>query len=67
MTMIPMWKKCTKCHKKYDWNPDIGHFICPYCHGLGKPSGSILRKALYKRKDSQEENYSEAEAPETEN
>ena len=38
MTIAPIWKTCQKCHKKYDWNPDIGHFKCPYCYGLGKAS-----------------------------
>lgn len=38
MTIIPILKKCPKCHKKYAWNPDVGNFDCPYCHGLGKPS-----------------------------
>jgi len=34
--MIPIQKKCPKCHKKYIWNPDVGNFDCPYCHGLGR-------------------------------
>ena len=29
MTMVPMIKKCPKCHKKYSWNPDVGNFNCP--------------------------------------
>lgn len=44
MTMVPMWKKCPKCHKKYAWNPDVGNFNCPYCHGLGKSESGILGK-----------------------
>lgn len=46
MTMIPMWKTCTKCHKRYEWNPDIGTIDCPYCHGLGKMKKKMLEKAL---------------------
>lgn len=42
MTMVPMWKRCSKCHKKYDWNPDVGNFSCPYCHGLGLPKKGIF-------------------------
>ena len=37
MTIIPIFKKCPVCGKKYVWNPDVGKIICPYCHGLGKP------------------------------
>ena len=37
MTIIPIFKKCPVCGKKYVWNPDIGKIICPYCNGLGKP------------------------------
>ena len=31
MTMMPMYKTCPKCHKKYSWNPDVGHMWCPTC------------------------------------
>lgn len=37
MTIIPIFKNCPVCGKKYVWNPDIGKIICPYCNGLGKP------------------------------
>lgn len=43
MTMVPMWKTCPKCHRKYEWNPDVGKFNCSYCHGLGK-QGKIFDK-----------------------
>ena len=36
MTIIPIFKKCPVCGKKYVWNPDIGKTICPHCDGLGK-------------------------------
>ena len=51
MTMVPMWKTCPKCHKKYDWNPDVGRFACPYCRGLGNPGKTILKKIFGKKKD----------------
>lgn len=51
MTMVPMWKTCPKCHKKYDWNPDVGNITCPYCHGLGKPEKNIIEKMLKKKKN----------------
>jgi len=50
MTIVPMWKICPKCHKKYDWNPDVGNFNCPYCHGLGVPGGGLLDKVFRKKK-----------------
>lgn len=31
MTMMPIWKTCPRCHRKYDWNPDVGVRTCPYC------------------------------------
>lgn len=46
MTMIPMWKTCSKCHKRYEWNPDIGTIDCPYCHGLGEKKKKMIEKAL---------------------
>lgn len=52
MTMVPMWKTCPKCHRKYDWNPDVGKFNCPYCHGLGTPGMNILKKIFGKKKDN---------------
>lgn len=64
MTMAPIWKKCPKCHKKYDWNPDAGNFNCPYCHGLGKSMGGIFDTIFGKKKDTKksgnEESYSES-------
>lgn len=62
MTILPMWKKCPKCHMKYDWNPDAGHFNCPYCLGLGKPGGGILENIFGKKKDFiNGEDYGETE------
>ena len=42
MTMVPEWKICPKCHRKYSWNPDVGKFRCPHGGGLGKKNGTIL-------------------------
>lgn len=49
MTIVPMYKTCHKCHKKYSWNPDVGKFNCPYCGGLGK-QGNLLEKILSNKK-----------------
>lgn len=31
MTLVPVYKKCPRCKKKYSWNPDVGHMWCPTC------------------------------------
>lgn len=31
MTMVPAWKICLKCRKRYAWNPDAGKMQCPRC------------------------------------
>lgn len=36
MTMIPIYKKCSRCKMIYSWNPDVGKIMCPFC---GKPGG----------------------------
>ena len=50
MTMAPMWKKCPRCHKQYSFNPDVGNFDCPYCHGMGTPLSNLIDKILKKNK-----------------
>lgn len=55
MTMIPIWKKCPKCHKKYGWNPDVGVMTCPYCHGLGEEKTGILEN-LFSKKEKDKDN-----------
>lgn len=51
MTMMPMYKTCPKCHKKYSWNPDVGKMFCPHCGGMGKTPKGILEKLLGKKKE----------------
>jgi len=31
MSLLPDWRICPHCHKKYSFNPDVGKFNCPYC------------------------------------
>lgn len=37
MTMMPIYKICPKCKRKYSWNPDAGQMWCPYCGPLSIP------------------------------
>ena len=44
MTLVPVYKKCPKCKKKYSWNPDVGHMWCPTCGPASLPgAGDIPR------------------------
>ena len=52
MTIFPEYKTCPACHKKYSWNPDLGHFMCPHCHGLGTGKKNVFEKIFGKKKDS---------------
>ena len=31
MTLVPNRVKCTKCGKRFFWNPDVGKGNCPRC------------------------------------
>ena len=31
MTIVPMYKICPRCKRRYQWNPDIGKMWCPFC------------------------------------
>lgn len=55
MTMVPMWKKCPKCHNSYNWNPDVGQFKCPYCGGVGMPLSNLMDLILKKKKKTTSE------------
>ena len=36
MTLVPMQKRCFKCGRTYEWNPDVGiGFSCPHCRAKG--------------------------------
>ena len=45
MTIVPVFKKCPKCNKKYSWNPDVGRMWCPNCGPFSMPgAGDIAWK-----------------------
>lgn len=37
MSLVPEWRFCRKCGRMYDWNPDVGVIVCPYCKDKMKP------------------------------
>ena len=37
MSMLPMSVKCSKCGKKFSYNPSVGNFLCPNCGAPYKP------------------------------
>ncbi|MCD7826048.1 MAG: hypothetical protein LUH14_08820 [Clostridiaceae bacterium] len=60
MTMLPMYKKCRKCGRRYSWNPDVGNIWCPKCGPtsmlgtgdipMGESPITLLREILKNRK-----------------
>lgn len=38
MTIMPMFKICPKCKRKYSWNSDAGNMWCPYCGPFAVPT-----------------------------
>ena len=48
MTMAFRLKRCPKCHKRYEWNPDVGKVQCPYCKGLTQLSRIINKFGIKK-------------------
>ena len=55
MTIMPVYKKCSICKKKYSWNPDVGRMWCPQCGPMGTPGmGDIpfeKDKKIFKKKN----------------
>lgn len=49
MSIVPIWRRCLKCHRMYDWNPDVGNYKCPYCFGIEKVKGGKLSNWLKKK------------------
>lgn len=51
MTIMPHWKICPRCHKRYDWNPDVGVMKCPYCMEKDMKRIDRLKSILNKEKE----------------
>lgn len=52
MTIMPQWKICPRCHKTYDWNPDVGVIGCPYCIEKNMKYLKILRSLFGEKNKS---------------
>lgn len=50
MTMLPMYRNCPICKKRYSWNPDVGIMFCPRCKGSLFQKGSKILQKLFKKK-----------------
>lgn len=51
MTIMPQWKICPRCHKPYDWNPDVGVMRCPNCMKNDMKKLEKLKKVFGKDKE----------------
>ena len=51
MTIMPHWKTCPRCHRMYDWNPDVRVMSCPYCMEKDIELVNKLKKLFGKDKD----------------
>lgn len=48
MTIMPIYKICPKCYRRYQWNPDTGMISCPYCSRKEISDGGIFGGILKK-------------------
>lgn len=46
MSIRPMQVKCSKCGKKFSYNPDVGKFLCPKCGAIYTPEPDGKKKKL---------------------
>ena len=52
--MMPQWKRCPRCGKRYDWNPDVGVFKCPYCMEKDLKRVEKIKKMFHKDDEKKE-------------
>ncbi len=48
MTIMPIYKICPVCKKKYIWNPDVGRSVCSECRKKRRDKGIQLLTKLVK-------------------
>lgn len=46
MTLMPMYKVCPFCRRRYSWNPDAMQIRCPYCRGIAPMTHEVLKKIV---------------------
>ena len=46
MTLVPMYKVCLSCRRRYSWNPDAAQMQCPYCHGVAPAIHEALKRRV---------------------
>lgn len=59
MSLKPMFKKCRKCGRMYDYNPSVGTVKCPYCREEIESKIEKTRKLIKERKTDNEEKEEE--------
>ncbi len=57
MTIMPHWKICPRCHRRYDWNPDVGVMKCPYCTKKDMERLKILKRIFSKNKKDNKDSF----------
>lgn len=55
MSQAPVWKKCRRCGKVYDWNPSVGVTKCPYCVKKDREEAKKSMDQLFNRNNKDEE------------
>lgn len=43
MTVVPQYRICQRCGRRYSWNPAAGRMSCPYCNGKIRPEGTLKK------------------------
>jgi len=52
MSILPMYRICPKCNRRYSFNPSVGKIFCPYCerNQLAGMGGKLMGKETSKGK-----------------
>ncbi|MCR5587621.1 MAG: hydrogenase maturation nickel metallochaperone HypA [Lachnospiraceae bacterium] len=57
MTLVPEYRRCKNCGKRFSFNPDVGNIMCPYCGSLmGKKNFLSGLTNLGSKKSSKNDN-----------
>lgn len=47
MSLKPMFVKCSKCGKRYSFNPDVGRISCPNCGAVNRADTDENKKTKH--------------------